>query len=74
MRDVPRELNSLSRASKMFVIDEQIEVDDLLEGISERFVDEEEKEELEQPEAARQTDQSKLIEQQQKEIEELKTR
>lgn len=58
----------------MFVIDEQIEVDDLLEGISERFVDEEEKEELEQPEAARQTDQSKLIEQQQKEIEELKTR
>lgn len=72
----------------MFVIDEQIEVDDLLEGISERFVDEDEKVELEQPETARQTDQSKLIKQetarqmdqsklikqQQKEIEELKTR
>lgn len=37
-------------------------------------MDEDEKEELEQPETARQTDQSKLIEQQQKEIEELKTR
>lgn len=74
LRDVPRDLNSLSRASKMFVIDEQIEVDDLLEGISERFVDEDEKVELEQPETARQTDQSKLVKQQQKEIEELKTR
>lgn len=74
LRDVPRDLNSLSRASKMFVIDEQIEIDDVLEGIPERFVDEDEKDEQTQTETARQRDQSRLIEQQQKEIEELKTR
>lgn len=39
----------------MFVIAEKTEVDDLLEGIPERFVDEDEKEELEQPEPARRT-------------------
>lgn len=72
--DVLRDFNSLFRVFKMFVIVEKIEVDDFLEGIFERFVDEDEKEELEQLEIVCQMDQFKFIEQQQKEIEEFKIR
>ena len=76
LQDVPTKLNSLSRASKTFVVEVQDEEDEVVVK-TERYLNEAEEEEKEQeqgPKTGRQNDQSSLVEIQQKEIEELKTR
>ncbi|XP_062613090.1 uncharacterized protein LOC134274859 [Saccostrea cucullata] len=67
LMDVPTELDSLTRASKTFVIEKQEETDEVN---TERYVSEDEK----PAETARHENQPSLIESQQKEIEELKIR
>lgn len=68
LQDVPKELDSLSRASKTFVIEAQEKNDDVRS--KEKYIDEEEK----PLESARQDNNANLIELQQKEIEKLKSR
>lgn len=73
LQDVPTKLNSLSRASKTFVVEVQDEEDEVVVK-TERYLNEAEEQEEQGPKTGRQNDQSSLIEMQQKEIEELKTR
>ena len=73
LQDVPTKLNSLSRASKTFVVEVHDEEDEVVVK-TERYLNEAEEQEEQGPKTGRQNDQSSLIEMQQKEIEELKTR
>ncbi|XP_061164624.1 uncharacterized protein LOC133173654 [Saccostrea echinata] len=67
LMDVPTELDSLTRASKTFVVEKQEQTDEVN---TERYLNEDER----PAETAQQENQSSLIEIQQKEIEELKIR